>query len=155
MCWSGPVNGGELARRFALGRAVRLSDGPVARGKQGVVWRLDTADGSWAVKVPLEEPDEDEVRAAAEFQEAAHRAGVPTPRIRRTAEGSVFAAVGGVQVRVYEWVDLGAPDTGLDPEVVGAVVAAMHQIDIPLPGPLHGWYTEPVGARRWDELVGQ
>ncbi len=42
----------DVARRFALGGAASLSDGPVARGKQGVVWRLETADGSWAVKVP-------------------------------------------------------------------------------------------------------
>ena len=69
----------DLARRFALGQAARLSDGPVARGKQGVVWRLDTADGSWAVKVPFRQSGEDEVRSAAAFQEAAHAAGIPTP----------------------------------------------------------------------------
>ena len=100
------MDAASLARRFALGGAARLSDGPVARGKQGVVWRLETADGSWAAKVPLRRSDEDEVRAATEFQEAAHAAGVPTPRVRRTAEGHVFADVGGSQVRLYEWVDL-------------------------------------------------
>ena len=110
----------ELARCFGLGRAARLSDGPVARGKQGVVWRLDTADGSWAVKVPFGQSSEDEARAAARFQEAACAAGVPAPRVRRTTGGRVFATLGGRQVRVYEWVDLRAPDPGLDPERVGA-----------------------------------
>jgi hypothetical protein len=63
-------------------------------------------------------------------------AGVPTPRVRRTTEGSVFAAVGGGQVRVYEWVDLRTPDTGLDPELVGAVVATIHRVSVDDPGPL-------------------
>src|SRR5919106_23769 len=53
--WSGPVDAAELARRFALGGAARLSDGPVARGKQGGVWRLETADGSWAVELAVHE----------------------------------------------------------------------------------------------------
>ncbi len=140
----------DLARQFGLGRAVRLSDDPVARGKQGLVWRLDTSDGSWAVKMPLNPSDEDEAAAATVFQEAAFAAGVPTPRVRRTTEGRVFATVAGRQVRVYEWVDLGIPDTGLDPALVGAVVAAIHRVGAADPGPLDPWYHEPVGAGRWD-----
>lgn len=88
------------------GRAAKLSDGPVARGKQGHVWRLDTADGSWAVKVGFHRTSEDEVRVAAEFQEAACAYGVPAPQVRRTTEGQVIADIGGRQVRVYGWVDL-------------------------------------------------
>jgi len=145
----------DLARRFALGRGARLSDGPVARGKQGLVWRLDTADGSWAVKVPFHQSGEDEVRLAAAFQEAACAAGVPAPQVRRTTEGCVFAAIEGRQVRVYEWVDLQAPDVRLDPERVGAVVAAIHRVSVTDPSPLDPWYHEPVGAERWDHLIGQ
>lgn len=145
----------DLASRFGLGESARLSDGPVARGKQGLVWRLDTADGRWAVKVPFDQSDEDEVRSATAFQEAARAAGVPTPRVRRTTEGCVFATVDGRQVRVYEWVDLGAPDARLDPERVGAVVAAIHRVSTEGPSLLDPWYHEPVGAERWDYLVGQ
>jgi Ser/Thr protein kinase RdoA (MazF antagonist) len=155
VCWGGLVDAVELARRFGLGRAARLSDGPVARGKQGVVWRLDTADGSWAVKVPFGQSSEDEARAAARFQEAACAAGVPAPRVRRTTSGRVFATLGGRQVRVYEWVDLRAPDPGLDPERVGAVVAAIHRVSGPDPSPLDPWYHEPVGAERWGQLARQ
>src|SRR5215475_9876388 len=57
VCWSGVVDAVDLARRFGLGRALRLSDGPLARG---LVWRLDTADGSWAVKMPFHLSGEDE-----------------------------------------------------------------------------------------------
>ena len=145
----------DLARRFGLGGAARLSDGSVARGKQGLVWRLDTAEGSWAVKVPFRQCGEDEVRSAAAFQEAACAAGVPAPQLRRTTEGCVFAALGGRQVRMYEWVDLGTPDAGLDPDRVGAVVAAIHRVSVADPGPLDPWYHEPVGAGRWDHLIGQ
>jgi len=147
----------DLARRFGLGGAARLSDGPVARGKQGVVWRLETAAGSWAVKVPFHACGEDEVRLATGFQEAAHTAGVPTPQVRRTSEGRVLATLEGKQVRVYEWVDLLSPDPCLDPALVGAVVAAIHRVPVTDTefGPLDPWNHEPVGAGRWDELVEQ
>jgi Ser/Thr protein kinase RdoA (MazF antagonist) len=145
----------DLARRFALGGAARLSDGPVARGKQGVVWRLETAEGSWAVKVPFHESGEDEVRLATVFQEAAYIAGISTPQVRRTTDGKVFATLDGRQVRMYEWVDLASPHTGLDPARVGAVVAAIHQIRVTDSGLFDAWYHEPVGADRWDQLVEQ
>jgi aminoglycoside phosphotransferase (APT) family kinase protein len=148
-----PVDGTEIARRFGLGGAARLSDGPVARGKQGLVWRLDTVDGSWAVKVPLSEATEDDVRPAAEFQEAAYAAGVAAPEVRRTTDGDVFADVGGRNVRVYGWVDLLPPDALLDPDVVGGVVAAVHQVPVAPVGSVDPWYQDPVGAHRWDELV--
>jgi Ser/Thr protein kinase RdoA (MazF antagonist) len=151
----GLVDAVELAGRFGLGRAVRLSDGPLARGRQGLVWRLDTADGSWAVKMPFHPSGEDEVDAATAFQEAAYAAGVPTPQVRRTTEGRVFATIAGRQIRMYEWVDLRAPDPRLDPARVGAVVAAIHRvpaIDLSAPDP---WYHKPVGADRWDHLVDQ
>ncbi len=138
---------------FGLGAGAKLSDGPVARGRQGDVLRLETDDGRWAVKVPFHPSTEDSVRAATEFQEAAHAAGVPTPEVRRTAHGNVFATIEGRQVRVYEWVDLLPPDTRLDPQAVGVVVAAMHRTGFSEPGSTDPWYREPVGADRWDALV--
>jgi aminoglycoside phosphotransferase (APT) family kinase protein len=149
------VNAADLAERFALGRVAKLSDGPVAHGKQGVVWRLETAAGSWAVKVPFRRTSEDEVRVATEFQETAYACGVPAPQVCRTTEGQVMADIAGTQVRVYGWVDLRPPDPRLDPMQVGAVVAAIHRIsanDLSLVDP---WYHEPVGAHRWDQLIGQ
>jgi len=155
VCGGGLVDAVEVARRFGLGGAARLSDGPVARGKQGLVWRLDTSDRSWAVKVLFHQSGEDEVRSAAAFQEAACAAGIPAPQVRRTTEGCVFATCEGSQVRVYEWVDLQGPDARIDPELVGAVVAAIHRVSAIDPSPPDPWYYEPVGAGRWDELVGQ
>ena len=147
------MDAADLARAFALGGAPRLSDGPVARGRQGVVWRLDTAAGRWAVKETFEASGEDEVRSSTAFQEAAYAAGVPTPRVRRTVDGRVFATVGGRQVRVYGWVDLRAQGDRLDPALVGATVAGIHRVTLPAAGPVDTWYHRPVGADRWDELV--
>ena len=146
-----------LMSRFSLGGAARLSDGPVARGKQGVVWRLDTVDGSWAVKVPFRSTSEDQVASATAFHEAAHAAGVPTPQVRRTEDGAVFAPFNGGQARLYEWVDLLPPNRFLDPGQVGAVVAAMHRIPSSVTdlGPLDPFFCEPVGAVRWNQLVEQ
>ncbi|GAA0926777.1 hypothetical protein GCM10009558_039360 [Virgisporangium aurantiacum] len=143
----------ELADRFGLGRAVALSDGSVARGKQGEVWRLETVDGAWAVKVPFHETDEAALDPPTRFQEGAVAGGVPAPVVRRTTAGGIFARVGGRQVRVYGWVDLGRPDPGLDPGLVGAAIAAVHRAGPPTDGPVDPWYTEPIGAEGWDGLV--
>jgi Ser/Thr protein kinase RdoA (MazF antagonist) len=117
------------------------------------VWRLETADGRWAVKVQFHRTVEDAARQATAFQEAAHAGGVPTPLPRRTTEGRVFAEVDSHQVRLYEWVDLLAPDTALDPALVGTAVAAIHRVVLPDSSPVDAWYGEPVGAARWGRLV--
>jgi hypothetical protein len=75
--------------------------------------------------------------------------------VRRTAEGRVFAMLGGRQVRMYERADLRAPDATLDPGRVGAVVAAIDRASAADLSPLDPWYHEPVGAGRWDHLVEQ
>jgi aminoglycoside phosphotransferase (APT) family kinase protein len=145
----------ELTRRFDLGVPVRVSEDPVARGKQGLVWRLDTVDGRWAVKESFGPVTEDQVRLSTAFQEAARAAGVPTPAVRRTTEGDVFAQVGDRQVRVHEWVDVLGPDPLVDPARVGEVLAAIHRVPVPAPGPPSPWHQAPVGADRWDALVAE
>jgi aminoglycoside phosphotransferase (APT) family kinase protein len=67
----------------------------------------------------------------------------------------VFATLADGQARVYEWVDLQDPDLMLDPARVGSVVAAIHSVSVTDPSPLDPWYHDPVGAGRWDELIGQ
>ncbi|WP_426563550.1 phosphotransferase enzyme family protein [Angustibacter sp. McL0619] len=147
------MDAAQVASRFGLGARARLSDGPVSRGKQGAIWRLDTADGSWALKVPFQPPAEDDVRASTVFHESAYAAGVPTPRVQRTTDGAVLADLDGTRLRVYEWVDLLPPDIGIDPELVGELLATMHRTTTPDDAPLDPWFREPVGAARWDALV--
>lgn len=141
---------------FDLGSAGHLSDGPVATGKLGAIWRLDTDAGSWAVKVVDEiEPDElDEIEDGARFQERVSSAGVPTPAVRRTSSGDLIGEIGAVRVRVHAWVQLEEPDFKLDPTAIGRLVAALHQVDFDGATGVHWWYSEPVGAGRWSELIG-
>ena len=153
-----PLNDGHvpsILAAFDLGSWGRLSDGPVASGRLGSIWRLDTERGSWAVKQVGDIPDEDlaELLEGAAFQEAALAAGVPTPAVRRTRAGEHIADCGGVRVRLHAWVDLHDPDASLDPLDVGRLVAGLHRVDFAGAIGLDPWYTEPVGAARWTELV--
>ena len=49
----------SILAAFDLGTCGRLSDGPVASGRLGSIWRLDTESGSWAVKQVSALPDQD------------------------------------------------------------------------------------------------
>jgi Ser/Thr protein kinase RdoA (MazF antagonist) len=144
-----------MLEAFDLGSAGRFSDGPVATGKLGAIWRLDTDAGSWAVKVVDEiDPDElDEIEDGARFQEAVRAAGVPTPAVRRTGSGDLIVAIDGVRVRVHAWVDLDGPDIGLDPTAVGQLVAALHRVEFTGETGVHWWYSQAVGASRWADVI--
>jgi Ser/Thr protein kinase RdoA (MazF antagonist) len=144
-----------LLDAFHLGSWGRLSDGPVASGRLGSIWRLDTEGGSWAVK-QVGDASEDELAALIEgaaFQEAALGAGVPTPEVRRTLAGELIADIGGLRCRLHAWVDLRDPDVDLDPVELGRLVAALHRVDFAGTIGVDPWYTEPVGAARWFDLV--
>ena len=145
----------SILAAFDLGSWGRLSDGPVASGRLGSIWRLDTERGSWAVKQVGDIPGEDlaELLEGAAFQEAALAAGVPTPAVRRTRAGERIAGCDEVRVRLHAWVELHDPDPSLDPVDVGRLVAGLHRVDFAGTIGLDPWYTEPVGAARWSELV--
>jgi phosphotransferase family enzyme len=144
----------EIAALFQLGTDPVLS-GPVARGEVGQVWRLTTALGAWAVKEPFEPPSGAEVDDDAAYQDAVLAHGVSIPSVVRTIDGDVLADLGSAKVRVYEWVDLCERDPWLDPEIVGRLVASIHRVRYVGQNPVDPWYTDPVGADRWDDLVRQ
>jgi Ser/Thr protein kinase RdoA (MazF antagonist) len=142
-----------VARAYGLGAPVREMI-MVARGEQGRVWRLDTDTGGFAIKELVIRQTPDDAAADVAYQEAMLASGaVPMPRPIRTVAGQVLVDVAGYQVRAYEWVDLLAMDTDLDPAVVGATLAAIHQVHYAPARPLIGWYTDPVGAQRWTHLL--
>jgi Ser/Thr protein kinase RdoA (MazF antagonist) len=147
------VDPARISELFDLGAAPVLSAGPVAAGKQGKIWLLETTVGRWAVKVPDGRWDVAEALETSAFQEAAHACGVSTPQIRRSVDGAVVTEIDGVQVRVYEWIDLRDPDPLIDPAEMGTVLARLHQVAADGPGEVHPWYRDPVGAAGWDELV--
>jgi Ser/Thr protein kinase RdoA (MazF antagonist) len=147
-----PGDAAEVAERFSLGANAVLS-GPVARGEVGQVWRLSTSLGTFAVKEQFEPFPEHEVREHAAFQEAAHAAGIPVPAVIRTRDLDALTDLGGAQVRVFGWVDLLERDPNVDPAEVGTLVAAIHGLRFPGQLPTDPWYTDPVGAPRWDAIV--
>ena len=150
---------------FDLGEGT-LSAGPVARGRLGEIWRLDSTTGSWAVKTRGAggSDPEDEVDATAAFHEAAVSAGLPAPAVRRTRDGRLLAEVGGSRVGVLAWVDMAGPDPALDPVAVGSVLAGLHGMPAArFPGPVASagpwevrpWFHAPVGAAAWDQVIGR
>jgi aminoglycoside phosphotransferase (APT) family kinase protein len=141
-----------IATEFGLGPHAVL-DGPVARGEVGQVWRLDTADGVFAVKEPFEPPEESASEDEATFQDLGIAAGVPAPQIVRTPAGRVLAHVRGTAIRVYGWVDLLAPARDLDPVAVAHAVALLHRVDYIGRNGVHPWYTEPIGREEWRSVV--
>jgi Ser/Thr protein kinase RdoA (MazF antagonist) len=144
-----------ILEAFGVGSWGRLSGGPVASGRLGSIWRLDTERGSWAVKQVVD-AGEDEVAElidGAAFQEAVLGAGISTPAVRRTRTGEVIADCGGARVRLHSWVDLHDVDPNLDPVAVGQLVAGLHRVDFAGSIGVDPWYTEPVGTARWSELV--
>jgi Phosphotransferase enzyme family len=153
-----PLNEGHvpsILAAFDLGSWGRLSDGAVASGRLGSIWRLDAERGSWAVKQVGNIPDENvaQLLDGAAFQEAALAAGVPTPAVRRARAGELIADCAGLRVRLHAWVDLHDPDANLDAVEIGRLVAGLHRVDFAGATGLDPWYTEPVGAARWSELV--
>lgn len=147
-----PAHGEAIADRFALGDDVAVT-GPVARGEVGQVWRLTTSRGTWAVKESFDAVSPAEVDDDAAYQDAVRATGVPMPAVVRTPAGEALVDIGGVQVRVYEWVDLGTRDPWLDPTSVGRLVASIHRVHFVGRNPVDPWYTDPVGADVWDDLV--
>ena len=147
-----PGDAAAVAARFTLGDDAALS-GPVARGEVGQVWRLSTSLGTFAVKEPFEPVAPEEVREHAAFQEAAHAAGIPVPSVIRSEDGRVLVQMRDTRVRVFGWVDLLEHDPSVDPAEVGTILASIHRLSFAGQLPTDPWYTEPVGAARWDALV--
>lgn len=144
----------QIAEIYELGDDPVLA-GPVARGEVGQVWRLATSRGAFAVKEPFEQPSVAEADDDAAFQDAVRATGVLMPAVVRTGSGDVVAEVDDAHVRMYDWVELGERDARLDPATVGRLVASIHQVRYIGHNSVDPWYTDPIGADRWDDLVRQ
>jgi Ser/Thr protein kinase RdoA (MazF antagonist) len=154
-----PGNVPAILRGFGLGSDGTLS-GRLVAGRRGAIWRLETADGAWAVKQVDDASSREDVTALLEgaaFQDAAVAAGVSAPAIRRTMSGDVIGDVGGVRVTVQRWVDLAEPHSGLDPAALGHLVAGLHRVHLAdsdrHEAAVDPWYWAPVGRDRWRQTV--
>jgi Ser/Thr protein kinase RdoA (MazF antagonist) len=120
-----------------------------ARGQQGVVWRLQTDRGLFAVKVLDDPVTEQDVAVDVALQTTMLERGVPAPRPLRTPDGDVLATAGEVLLRVATWVHLHPVRLDLDPRQVGAVLATLHRDPLPAEPVVDPWYTEPVPTEDW------
>ena len=146
-------HGATIARAYGLGSPAREMI-MVARGEQGRIWRLDTDTGAFAIKELVVRQMRADAVADVAYQEAVLATGrVRMPRPIRGADGQVLVDVAEHQVRAYEWVDVLSMDPNLDPGLVGGTLAAIHRVHYAPARPLIGWYTDPVGAPRWTELL--
>jgi Ser/Thr protein kinase RdoA (MazF antagonist) len=141
----------EVANAYGLGGPATLT-GPVARGQLGQVWRLDSGQGSHAVKEWFATPDLAGVSRDAELVDAARALGVTTPAVRRTPDGDVAATVDGTAVRVFEWVDLRPRTRRLDPRELGRTLAALHRAGAPTDEAVDNWFATGFGEQRWRDL---
>jgi Ser/Thr protein kinase RdoA (MazF antagonist) len=148
-----PHLAGPVAGAFALGGRARLV-GPVARGRLGRVWRLETDRGVWAVKDSTHPVNAADVARDAAYQDVVRAAGVPMPAVVRAPDGSALVDVEG-PVRAYTWADVRPADRDLDPTAVGRLVAAVHAVQLPTSEPVEGWYVDAVPREEWDELVAR
>ena len=125
-----PSAGPALAATFGLGRDGRLT-GPVARGEQGQVWRLDTERGAFAVKDPFVEMSPAAALADADYQDAVLAAGVPMPEPLRTPDGRVLVEVEGSPARTRHTSLRACPSsraTGVSVSRPAAAAAALSRV---------------------------
>jgi aminoglycoside phosphotransferase (APT) family kinase protein len=142
-----------IGRTYGIGPPIREMI-LVARGEQGRVWRLDTDYGAFAIKELIIRQTPADATADAAYQEVVRATGaVPMPRPIRTPDDRVVVDLADYQLRAYEWVDVLVMDRSFDPATVGATMAAIHRVPYAPARPLIGWYTEPVGASRWRQLL--
>lgn len=127
----------RLGLGVPLGEPQSVNDGPLHR-----VWRLNTTQGSYAVKqlnsALLRQPGMRAAYRRAEQIAAAMAAqGVPAVRALTTARGPV-QTIGGSSVLVFPWVE----GTTLPPgqaspaqaRQIGAILGRMHTLHLSLPG---------------------
>jgi Phosphotransferase enzyme family len=141
-----------IADAFELGPNPILV-GPVARGEVGQVWKLTTNTVDWAIKETFETPSPIEAEYNAGLQDLVSVAGVLVPTVKRASDGHVLANIAGSLIRAYSWVDLCDSDTSIDPAKVGQVVASIHRVTHHVGNGVDPWFTDPVGADGWNELI--
>jgi Ser/Thr protein kinase RdoA (MazF antagonist) len=144
----------QVAELYGLGDAASAMV-PAARGEQGVIWRLETSTGTYAVKEMVMRRTEEDVAHDVAFAERA-AAGASTYDVARTVhrpDGHVVSAILDRQVRLMHWLDMAGPDPGVDPALVGLMLAELHAVGDSRTDEVHPWYTEAVGEQRWSAYV--
>ena len=147
---------GEVAAAFGLGEPVAaMTEAARGWGGHNVVYRLDTADGRWAVKVLRREVD-GLIRERFDIELAAFSSGVSMPRPVPTGAGSPYAEIGDARLRCYEWVDGAAKvneETSVEESrLMGRLVGGLHGMSLGY-SPQFDEKPEPPDEPSWDWLA--
>ncbi|MFI6496117.1 phosphotransferase [Nonomuraea typhae] len=140
----------RVAREYELG-AVTAAPVYAARGELGLIWRLDTERGSWAVKESLIEVAEEDADADVRFQHAAAEAGIVLPAPIRDRRGRVILRARPHDLRVYAWADLAAGE--ITAAQLGAAAARIHRVRHAARGQVSPWFAAPLGRAAWHEVA--
>lgn len=147
-----------VARAFGMGPIVEPPT-YVARGAMGEIWRLETANGRWAVKALFEWDPPPPLPDDIAVQRAALAAGLRLPRPVLTAEGTAVACVSQRLFRAYDWIDLAEPlalPVGTERAAeAGDILGTIHALGLPVVGAVDRWYLEAPDAGRWPHLVAR
>ena len=145
----------EIAELFSLGDIVRVTPGP--RGAMGQITRLDADTGSWALKRLFALANAASVENETRIQEASVAAGVRAPTPRRTRDGQIIGTVGGSSYRMWNWVETAetptAPATQALAGELGVILATIHRLRLPPPGPVGPWLSSRPPAERWGQIL--
>jgi Ser/Thr protein kinase RdoA (MazF antagonist) len=108
-----------------------VDEGPAGTATRNYVAR-DSDGGRWFVKAYPASADLDEERLALELGQFAQFGGVPVPAVRRTLDGDLIAASGGMVVSVAAYVEnADTAEGGLFGDrwaAVGETVGRLHRI---------------------------
>jgi Ser/Thr protein kinase RdoA (MazF antagonist) len=131
----------------------------VGEGSVGRVRRLDAGEARYAVKEFFWGTDEEQTVHEVAFRDRAAAAGVRSPASLLARDGRYVtrmpAELGGLQVRLYEWID-GAPMAPGDPgaaEAAGTILGRMHALAVPARGELDPWYEVAPAEQAWRDLL--
>jgi hypothetical protein len=111
---AGPADVAAAVALYDLG-TVLAPPTPAARGQQGIVWRVQTGRGRFAVKELTEPLTEPEVAVDVALQSTMVARGVYAPQPLLTPAGKVLTSMGSLLFRAYTWVDIEGERLDLDP----------------------------------------
>jgi len=150
----------DVASTFGLGEPVGEARF-IARGAMGVLWRLNSASGSWAVKELFDPPEAEGLAPESRFVDAARDMGVASPPLVRAGDRLVvdMPTVDGAAspIRVYGWIDnVGSPKPPLPVErcrEAGMLLGRLHRTGITVDREPDDWYMSRNVGGPWLERI--
>jgi Ser/Thr protein kinase RdoA (MazF antagonist) len=158
-CEAVGVDGKRIAERFGLGRLVgEPVEAATGWGGRNRVWRLDTMEGTFAVKDTIEELLPADPGESLRIERCAFEGGVPAAVPLPSTTGASYEPLDGRWYRCHRWIDGTAKQneetTTNDARQMGAVVAQLHRLAVPVV-PLQEQPASPFGRSHWRRLAGR